>query len=61
MTLLGHGALDSHTLLQLLFLNPFEPQFLVNKVVVLISVVRIKCEMYRKPQENVLLVIFSLF
>ena len=53
--------LISHTLLQLLFLNPFEPQFLVNKVVVLISVVRIKCEMYRKPQENVLLVIFSLF
>ena len=37
----------------------------MNKMVVRISVVeefvRIKCEMYIKPQENVLLIILSLF
>lgn len=37
----------------------------MNKMVIRISVVqefvRIKCEMYVKPQENVLLIIFSLF
>lgn len=47
------------------FLNPFKPQLLMNKTVVTISVMqellKIKCEMSIKPQQNVLHVIFYDF
>lgn len=67
ITLFGIGALGWPSSPQTCgkFLNPCEPQFLMNKTVVTVSIIqellKIKCEMSIKPQQNVLYVIFYHF